>query len=114
MIQFLIYKTLEDINNTGLTGMFQTASSSFDAFPIKLPELILFAIFIILSFVSYNSQIRRRGFGDFVASLSVAGLVMVLIAVFMSFIPNFIATRTIIISIIIEIGLVFWLVISKE
>lgn len=118
MLEFLIYKTLEDVNGTGIIGIFQTSSN---AVPF-LSSLILFALFIVLTFVSFYSTQRRTGYGDFWASTSVSGLITVIVAVFLSFIPNFmqpltptvLVPRDLIISIIIEIFLVIMLFMSRE
>ena len=83
----LAYRTLEDINQTGINGILVTAS---DAVPI-LPALILGALFIIISFASYFSVQRRIGRGDLPASFAVAGFVTVVVGFIMSLIPNFLS-----------------------
>lgn len=114
MLNYLVYQTLEDINGTGFIGIFQTAAAAFDNFAIKLPELILAAIFLVLAFTSFYSTERRKGRGDLPASFAVAGLVCVVVSILMSMIPNFISTRDIIIAIILEIIFVFWQMTSRE
>ncbi|KKK89243.1 hypothetical protein LCGC14_2735070 [marine sediment metagenome] len=109
-IIFMAFKTMEDINGTGIQGIMQTAA---EAVPI-LPGLILGALFIILAFTSYFSAMRRFGKGDLPASASVAGFVTVIVALLFSLIPNFITNVTIVPVIILEILFVIWLYFSKE
>lgn len=106
----LTYKTLEQINGTGINGILQTAS---DAVPI-LPALILTALFIILSFGSYFSSVRRLGTASLSASFAVAGFVTTIIAFLMSLIPNFINAYTIGVCVILEIVFVMWLFMGKD
>ena len=106
----LAYKTLEQINQTGINGILATSS---DAVPL-LPALILFALFIILSFGAYFSTVRRIGYASMPSVFAVAGFVTTVIAFMMSIIPNFINTLTIGFCVIIEIGFVFWLYLSKD
>jgi hypothetical protein len=103
------YKTIEDINGSGIEGVFQTAAEATNA----LVPLILAAIFFILAFGSYYIMQRRFGEGDLPACLTVSGLVVVLCALLMSMIPNFINIPTITITIVLEIIFFFWLVLSR-
>jgi len=117
-INFLIYKTIEEVNGTGIIGIFQTASQAVTI----LSSLILSALFIILAYVSFYSTQRRTGYGDFCASCAVAGAITVIVAVLFSFIPNFMAPfsssilvpRDLIYSIILEIVFVVALFLSRE
>lgn len=107
---FQAYRTIEDINQSGLNGILVTTS---DAVPI-LPALILFALFVILSFGSYYSTIRRLGRADFPASFAVAGFVCVIVSILMSLIPNFISTEIVTMTIVLEIIFVGWLYFSRD
>ena len=111
MITINTFQTMQDLNQTGINGVLVTAST---AVPF-LPALILFAMFIILSFGAYFSSVRRTGRSDnFVGSLAVAGFVTVVIAFLMTLIPNFIDTYTLSITIVIEIIFVMWLFLSRD
>jgi len=110
MINFLTYKTLEDINGTGIQGILQTAS---DAVPL-LPAMILFSLFIVLSFGSMFYNTRKYGSAKMSSTFAVAGFVTMVVAVMMTLIPNFINTATVVTCIIIEIAFVFWLYSSTD
>lgn len=118
MLIFNYYQTLEQMNKTGIVGIFQTASN---AVPI-LSTLILFALWTVLTWVSFYSTQRRIGDGDFWASATVAGFITVIVATFFSFIPNFmiplspsiLVPRDLVFSVILEIIFLIGLVLSRE
>jgi DMSO/TMAO reductase YedYZ heme-binding membrane subunit len=101
----MAYKTLEQINATDVTGIFQTAS---DAVP-ALAGMLLFAIFIVLAFGSMFAMQRRFGRRDYIpACFAVAGMVTTICAFIMSLIPNFIQTYIIVITTLITIVCILW------
>lgn len=114
----LLYQTLEQINGTGIIGIFQTASASINMGPITLPLLIMMALFIIITFASYFSTQRRYGRGDFPASASVAGFVVCIVGALFSMIPSFmpsnIALNPLTYFVVLEIIFAYWLMSSKE
>ena len=105
----MVYKTIEQINGTGMTGLLQTVS---DAVPI-FPGLILLAIWAILTFGMFFSSVRRTGRGDFVACNAVGWFVAMICSIIMSIIPNFITNVTIIPVIIMTIVSFVFLIISN-
>lgn len=101
----MTYLTLEDLNASEPTGVFETAAS---AVPI-LPALILFAIFTVISFGSIFALQRRFGRKDYIpACFTVAGMVTTISAFVMTLIPNFIQTYVVVITVLITIGCLFW------
>jgi len=107
---FNTYKTIEDLNVTGINGLLVTASEAVDF----LPGLLLFAIFIVLAFGSYFATQRRYGKGDLPSSIATAGLVTVVVSILFSLIPGFIHPRIIVITISLEIVFALWLFLSRE
>ena len=106
----MTYPTLETINGTGITGIFQTVSAAVPIFP----ALILFAVWSILTFGMFFSSVRRVGKGDFPACFAVGGFVTSLVAFLMQLIPNFITTYTIVPVVALEIIAVVILISSKQ
>lgn len=111
---FNTYATLQTMNVTGINGIFQVASAAIPLAQVTLPALELFSLFIILSFASFYSTQRRVGQGDMPVSMSVAGLICVVVASIFSFIPNFESWMVLVSVIILEIIFVSWLFISRE
>jgi cytochrome bd-type quinol oxidase subunit 2 len=119
----MVYQTMDNCTS-GLLCIFQTASSgvttastNLGASPfISLPAMIMFALFIIISFVSYFAQQRRIGTGNLPASMAIAGFVVCVVGVFFGMIPNFMPSSILInpevYAVVIEIILVFWLLYS--
>lgn len=105
----MAYTTLENLNASSPTDIFQIVS---EAVPI-FPTMMLSAIFIILTMGSYFVMQRRFGKGDLPACCSVGGLVTVVCAIIMSLIPNFIQTYVVVVAIVLEILFVVWLFTSR-
>lgn len=101
----MTYTTLEQLNVSDTTNIFQAAAS---AVPI-LAAMILLAIFITLAFGSMFALQRRFGRRDYIpACFSVAGMVTTIIAFILTLIPNFIQTYVVIVTVLITIGCIFW------
>jgi len=104
-----MYKTLSDLNATGLVGVLTTNSDA----TILFPAMIITSIWIILALGSFYATTRRYSKGDFMASLTVGGFVASIIAGIMLIIPNFMPLRVLVITVILEI-LCFLLLISQD
>jgi uncharacterized transporter YbjL len=97
----MVYQTIIEANKTGLLGMWSYVNDIVPAFT----PLFLFSLFFVITIGSYYSQIRIRGFGDLIGSVSVGGIVIAVISVLMSFSPQkIIDTPIVIICIAIGVG----------
>lgn len=81
--------------------------------PILTP-LILFAVFMIAMLGSYFSQIRLRGYASFSSSFAAGGFLISVIALFMSFIPGFINTSTLVTCFAIGIVGFLWVLFDSS
>jgi len=96
----MTYSTLSDYNTSeGMHVLFQYVAETV---PVFIP-LVLFAVFVIVSFGTYFSQRRLSGRGDFIISFAVAGYITVLVAYVMSLIDGLINNFTVIICVVIAV-----------
>ena len=97
------YPTLESYNYSGVTQILYADNGAvhFGLFP----ALIIISIFAIISLGSYFATTRRYGRGDFLSSLNVGGFVASIISGIMLIIPHFETLRVVVITVLVEIGL---------
>lgn len=107
---FQSYKTLEEINQTGIQGILVTSSNAVPMFP----AFILGALFIILTIGSYFATERKIGRGDLFGSMAVAGFVCVIVSFLFSLIPNFQNVYILVSMVIIELILVLVIYLSPR
>lgn len=80
----MTYETLFEANKTSILGIISYVN---EIVPIFTP-LMLFALWIIILLGSYYSQIRTRGYGDFLGSFAVANLVVAVLSIVMTLSPE--------------------------
>ena len=95
------YETLEQLNATGIVGIFQTNANAVQ--PNMFPAMIIFAIWAIITIGSFFSNIRRYGKGKLWASVNVGGFVASIVAGLFMIIPNFMPMRILVITVVLEI-----------
>jgi hypothetical protein len=94
-----MYKTIEQINGTGVIGILQTNADATVLFPV----MFIISIWAIISLGNFYATIRRHNQADFLASLTVGGFVASVIAGLSMIIPNFMPLYVAVIAVIIEI-----------
>ena len=94
-----MYRTLEDLNGTGIVGIFQANAEATIWFPI----MIVVSIWAIIGLGSFYASIRRHNRAEFLASLTVGGCVASVIAGILMIIPDVMPLRIVVITIILEI-----------
>lgn len=95
------YKTLEQLNSTGIVGILQTNAIAVQS--NMFPAMIILAVWMIITIGSFFSNIRRYGKGKLWASITVGGFVASIIAGLFLIIPNFMPLRILVITVILEI-----------
>lgn len=89
----MTYETLFDANKTSILGIISYVN---DIVPIFTP-LVLFALWLILFLGSYYSQLRTRGYGDFLGSFAVSNVIVSVVSIVMLLSPEPIISTPIVI-----------------
>jgi predicted PurR-regulated permease PerM len=91
------------MNQTGYTGL----SGVFGYVAYIVPNftsILLFSLFIIIFLGSYYSQLRTRGFGDWLGSFAVASVIIAVLSIVIYMIqPPIISGTTVLICIALAI-----------
>ena len=83
----MVYETIfEYTNRTNVSGILGTWSYVANIVPI-FTGFFLFFLWCIATFGTYFSQIRLRGFGDFIGSACVGSIFIAVVAIVMFMIP---------------------------
>ena len=107
----MAFTEINDVNTSaGVHTLFQYSA---DIVPIFIP-LLMFAMFIIVLMGSYFTQRRLTGKGDFPASFSVAGFILVVMTFVLSLIPNLVNDFLLIIAVVIALLGMVWLYLSRR
>ncbi len=77
----MAYTELQDLEEISLRTLLQFPSIDT---PIFWP-LILFAIYVVFTFITFFSEVRRTGSGNFLSSLAVAGFITTAMATIFTF-----------------------------
>ncbi len=92
------YQTLDNITNLTLEGFMQFPTTDT---PLFYP-FILFAIFLVMTLLTFFREIRREGKGNFLSSLAVGGYVTTVIAIIFS-LMNLVQSRVVIYVLVISV-----------
>ncbi len=92
------YQTIDNITNLTLEGVLQFPTTDT---PLFWP-FILFAIFLVLTFLTFFIEIRREGKGNFLSSLAVGGFVTTTIAFIFS-LMNLVQRQVVIYVLVISV-----------
>ena len=111
----MIFQTFQTLNEFGnqSEGLHVLFLYVVNIVPIFIP-LTLFVFFCIIMFGTFFAQQRLVDNGDFASSFAVAGFVTTTLAISMSLITGLIATRSIIICLIITVIGVLWIYLSSK
>lgn len=77
----MTYTELQDLPDISLRALFQFPSIDT---PMFWP-LILFVIYIVFTFITFFSEVKRTGTGNFLSSLAVAGFITTAMATIFTF-----------------------------
>jgi len=95
----MTYQTISDYNVSSPEQILSYVATTVDIF---IP-MMLFSLFIITLLGTYFAQQRIQGRGKFASSFAVAGYFTLIIAFFLSLIPNVINTLELVVTFIVAI-----------
>jgi len=108
----MTYQTLENYNATeGFHSIFTYVN---DVTGGLFSNMILFTVFLVIAFASYNSQKRLTGQGSFIASLSVAGFITTALGSMMLLVEGLISPYSVLVSFILTIVFVIFLLVGGK